>query len=71
MRSYLKSFRAFAASSLALGLLVTSASAFADDHGHGKPTAVPEINAKYAGAALVLVLGGAAVVLGRRRRAVG
>jgi LPXTG-motif cell wall-anchored protein len=32
---------------------------------------VPEINGTYAGAALALVLGGAAVVLGRRRRKVG
>jgi hypothetical protein len=53
-----------AAVSLAAAVLFP-ASAFA---AKPKPISVPEINGTHAGVALVLVLGGAAVVLGRRRR---
>ena len=42
---------------------------FGDDRGGGRGhMGVPELNAKTAGVALALVLGGVAVVLGRRKR---
>jgi hypothetical protein len=67
---------------LFLGVLLTAGSAgAADGHErgdrgdrgdredrHGGFMSVPELNAKTGGAALALVLGGAAVVLGRRKR---
>jgi hypothetical protein len=66
------------AASLLLGTLMASSAALADRHVQTRPggfhpprggTAVPELNAEAAGAALALVIGGVAVVLGRRRRA--
>ncbi len=75
MHTFTGSKRLFAGIGVALGLVVSSAPAVAgpkgDHHeGHGSRVsrAVPEINATHAGAALVLVIGGAAVVLGRRRK---
>jgi hypothetical protein len=66
-------YRSFAALALAAVVLVP-APAHADkpekddkgDKGHG--LAVPEISGAHAGIALALVLGGAAIVVGRRRR---
>jgi hypothetical protein len=65
------------AAALALGVLVTTTPASADrPKKEAKPKVtkkakeVPEINGTHAGVGLALVLGGVAVVLGRRRRAV-
>jgi hypothetical protein len=60
---------------LALGATLTARAALADGRDHDRDDrqprrAVPEISAKHAGAALALVIGGTAVVLGRRRRKV-
>jgi hypothetical protein len=69
------SLRSLSSTALLLGVLCTSGSALAgprhhhDDDDYVPSRAVPEISAKYAGAAFVLVVGGVAVVLGRRRRA--
>lgn len=51
----------------ALSLVSARASA-EPGHGRGHGYAVPEINGANAGIALALVAGGAAVVLGRRRK---
>ncbi|HVY30465.1 MAG TPA: hypothetical protein VHB79_28095 [Polyangiaceae bacterium] len=37
-------------------------------HGHGGGVSVPEINGQHAAGALALLVGGAAVIAGRRRR---
>ena len=69
MHPLLASKYSFATLGAILGLLVSSSTAFAKPTKHQPPTrAVPEINATHAGAALALVIGGAAVVLGRRRK---
>jgi hypothetical protein len=82
MSPMIKSVRTTAVVAGAFAALLTTGTALAKDHGdddHGdhdrghRPAparTVPEISGKYAGAALALVLGGAAVVLGRRRRKV-
>ena len=54
---------------LVLGIAATSTVAMATPR-PPKPHAVPEISTTHAGAALALILGGVAVVLGRRRRQV-
>ena len=77
MSPMIKSVRSTAVLAGAFAALLTTGTALASDHGdddrgHRPAPArtVPEISGKYAGAALALVLGGAAVVLGRRRRKV-
>jgi hypothetical protein len=66
------------ATSLIMGTLMGTSLALADTHNSNNdfrwrptpaPKKVPELNAEAAGAALALVIGGVAVVLGRRRRA--
>lgn len=79
----LKSFRSITAMGVVLGVTMISGSALADGRDRGgdrdrdrdrdherdpNPRAVPEISGTQAGGALTLVLGGVAVVLGRRRR---
>jgi hypothetical protein len=65
-------YRSFAALALAAAVLVPAA-AHADkpdkgDKGDKHGRAVPEISGTHAGIALALVIGGAAIVVGRRRR---
>jgi LPXTG-motif cell wall-anchored protein len=69
----LKFLRSLPAVSLALSLGTLAGTALAGPHEHkpDRPVRVPEINGTIAGAGLALVLGGAAVVLGRRRRKAG
>lgn len=55
-------------------VLCVSSTAFAgpkgngNGHGSGGSVSVPEINGKHAAGALALLVGGAAVIAGRRRR---
>jgi LPXTG-motif cell wall-anchored protein len=65
-----KFIRSLSAVGLALSVSALAGTALAGPRDH-KPVRVPEINGAFAGAGLALVLGGAAVVLGRRRRKAG
>jgi hypothetical protein len=70
----LKFIRSIAAVGIGLSSVALSGAALAGPYGHEhrpSPRAVPEINGAVAGTGLALVLGGAAVVLGRRRRKAG
>jgi len=71
----LKTIRALATVGIASSMLVVTGAALADGPQRGGSDryhrSVPEISGTHVGAGLALVLGGAAVVLGRRRRKVG
>ena len=67
----LKFVRSIHAVGIGLSLVALSGAAVAKPHEPKAARVVPEINGAVAGAGLALVLGGAAVVLGRRRRKAG